>query len=348
MQRQPIRRWLIARAPQSPPSGKQGSAITIRGVTKHYPGAPRPAVDAIDLDVAPGEFVVLLGPSGCGKTTLLKMINRIYEPTGGTIEIDGLDITSIDAPELRRQIGYVIQQAGLFPHMKVGANIAVVPKLLRWDTNRIEQRVRELLELVGLPPDDYASRYPSQLSGGEQQRVGLARALAASPPTMLMDEPFGALDAITRTRLQDELRRIHRRISQTVLFVTHDIEEAVQLADRIVVMREGSIVQVGTPLEIVSEPADQFVSDLVGAHDVLRRFSLMPARAAMEPLRELLAGLPAVDGDSYLREALGVLVESGAPYLIVTEEDGTAIGSLSMDAIQRAASPSGNQAGHVS
>lgn len=201
--------------------------------------------------------------------------------------------------------------------------------------------MRELLDLVGLPPDDYANRYPTQLSGGEQQRVGLARALAASPPTMLMDEPFGALDAITRTRLQDELRRIHKRISQTVLFVTHDIEEAVRLADRIVVMREGSIAQVGTPLEIVSKPADQFVSDLVGAQDVLRRFSLMTASAAMEPLQDGMNGsVPTVEADSYLREALGMLVETGAPYLIVTDDSGEHIGSLSMDAIQRAASPS--------
>lgn len=313
----------------------------MRGVTKHYPGAPSPAVNAIDLDISPGEFVVLLGPSGCGKTTLLKMVNRIYEPTSGTIEIDGVNITSLKASELRRQIGYVIQQTGLFPHMRIAANVAVVPKLLKWDNARIHDRVRELLELVGLPPDDYADRYPSQLSGGEQQRVGLARAVAVSPPTMLMDEPFGALDAITRTRLQDELRRIHRHISQTILFVTHDIEEAVRLADRIVVMRAGSIVQVGTPLQIVSEPADQFVSDLVGAGDVLRRFSLMPARAAMEPLPLDSLDVPSVDAESYLREALSVLVESGAPYLVVRDEGGENIGSLSMNAITRAAAPSG-------
>jgi osmoprotectant transport system ATP-binding protein len=311
----------------------------MRGVTKQYPGAPHPSVNNVDLDISPGEFVVLIGPSGSGKTTLLKMINRIYEPTGGRIEIDGVDILSLKASDLRRQIGYVIQQAGLFPHMKVAANIAVVPGLLKWDKNRIDERVRELLELVGLPPDAYADRYPSQLSGGEQQRVGLARALAVSPPTMLMDEPFGALDAITRTRLQDELRRIHRRISQTVLFVTHDIEEAVMLADRIVVMRDGSIVQVGTPLQIVSEPADGFVSDLVGSHDVLRRFSLMTAIAAMDPLPTTAVDVPVVDAHSYLREALGVLVESGAPYLIVQDDDGKQIGSLSMNAIQRAASP---------
>lgn len=311
----------------------------MRGVTKLYPGAPAPAVDNIDLDVSPGEFVVLLGPSGCGKTTLLKMINRIYEPSGGTIEIDGVDILSMKASELRRGIGYVIQQTGLFPHMRIAANVSVVPKLLKWDNDRIRNRVHELLDLVGLPADDYADRYPTQLSGGEQQRVGLARALAASPPTMLMDEPFGALDAITRTRLQDELRRIHRRISQTVLFVTHDIEEAVRLADRIVVMRAGSIVQVGTPLEIVSQPADQFVSDLVGAGDVLRRFSLMPAHAAMEPMPPDGQDVPVVDADSFLREALSILMESAAPYLAVVDEDGQKIGSLSMDAITRAAAP---------
>lgn len=311
----------------------------MRGVTKLYPGAPAPAVDNIDLDVSPGEFVVLLGPSGCGKTTLLKMINRIYEPSGGSIEIDGVDILSMKASELRRGIGYVIQQTGLFPHMRIAANVSVVPKLLKWDNDRIRNRVHELLDLVGLPADDYADRYPTQLSGGEQQRVGLARALAASPPTMLMDEPFGALDAITRTRLQDELRRIHRRISQTVLFVTHDIEEAVRLADRIVVMRAGSIVQVGTPLEIVSQPADQFVSDLVGAGDVLRRFSLMPAHAAMEPMPQDGQDVPVVDADSFLREALSILMESAAPYLAVVDEDGQKIGSLSMDAITRAAAP---------
>jgi osmoprotectant transport system ATP-binding protein len=311
----------------------------MRSVTKHYPGAPAPAVDRVDLDISPGEFVVLLGPSGCGKTTLLKMINRIYEPTGGTIAIDGVDVQSLKASDLRRQIGYVIQQTGLFPHMKIAANIAVVPKLLKWDGERVRERVRELLDLVGLDPDSYADRYPSQLSGGEQQRVGLARALAASPPTMLMDEPFGALDAITRTRLQEELRRIHRRISQTVLFVTHDIEEAVRLADRIVVMRAGSIVQVGTPLQIVSEPSDAFVADLVGTHDVLRRFSLMPARAVMEPPRDGAEDVPVITADSFLREALSVLVETASPYLIVEDEDGQPVGSLSMDAITRAGAP---------
>lgn len=282
----------------------------------------------------------MLGPSGCGKTTLLKMINRIYEPTSGSIIIDGVEVQTLNASELRRHIGYVIQQTGLFPHMKVGENISVVPKLLKWDRARTRDRVRELLELVGLSPAIYADRYPSQLSGGEQQRVGLARALAAEPPTMLMDEPFGALDAINRTRLQEELKRIHAQFNQTILFVTHDIEEAVRLADRIVVMRQGGIVQVGTPLEIVTTPVDDFVADLVGAHDVLRRLSLMPARAAMEPLNGTPPdGTLSVPEHVFLREALSVLVESGSPSVTVTGSDGTAIGRLSMISIQRAAAP---------
>ena len=313
-----------------------GSSITIRGLTKKYPGSPRPAVDAVDLEINPGEFVVLLGPSGCGKTTLLKMINRISEPTSGEVEIDGQNIMNRKPAELRRQIGYVIQQTGLFPHMTIAANVAVVPNLLSWDKQRTNERINELLTLVDLPPEDYAKRYPPQLSGGEQQRVGLARALAVAPPTMLMDEPFGALDAITRRRLQDELLRIHKMISQTVVFVTHDIDEALKLADRIAVMNAGKVVQFDTPLEIVKNPADQFVADLVGADDVLRRFSLIAAGDAMDPLPEKVNGVPSISREVYLREALGVMAESGAPYVLVTDGD-EPIGSLSFDSIQRAA-----------
>ncbi|HWV24955.1 MAG TPA: ATP-binding cassette domain-containing protein, partial [Thermomicrobiales bacterium] len=219
------------------------------------------------------------------------------------------------------------------------ANVAVVPKLLKWDSRHIDQRINELLWLVGLPPEQYARRYPTQLSGGEQQRVGLARALAAKPATMLMDEPFGALDAITRSRLQGELKRIHQQIAQTVLFVTHDIEEAVRLADRIVVMREGRIVQVGSPLEIVSSPVDGFVSDLVGAGDVLRRLSLMPAGAAMQPLNGKVPDTTlTIDKHAFLREALGMLVESGRSHLTVTEGN-IPIGTLNMESIQHAAAP---------
>lgn len=319
---------------------KQGSSISIRELTKRYPRSKSAAVDAVNLQIEPGEFVVLLGPSGSGKTTLLKMINRIYEPTSGVIEINGVDVLSRSPSELRRQIGYVIQQTGLFPHMSVEANISVVPSLLKWSKSETQQRVYELLDLVDLPHADYADRYPTQLSGGEQQRVGLARALAVTPPTMLMDEPFGALDAITRRRLQDELIRIHEQISQTVVFVTHDIDEALRLADKIAVMRDGHIEQYGTPLEIMQTPVNQFVSDLVGADDVLRRFSLITAGDAMDPISTSIDGMPSVDREVYLRDVLGLMAESGAPYLVVTNgKSDEPIGTLSFESIQRAAAP---------
>ncbi|MDQ4100056.1 MAG: ABC transporter ATP-binding protein [Chloroflexota bacterium] len=321
---------------------RQGSAVRLEGVSKRYPGTSRPAVDNVSLHIAPGEFVALLGPSGCGKTTLLKMINRLYEPTAGKIWIDDIEVHDLKAPQLRRRIGYVIQQTGLFPHLRIRDNVAVVPELLKWDKRRIRSRVDELLQLVGLPPEDYARRYPAQLSGGEQQRVGLARALAAEPTTMLMDEPFGALDAITRGRLQEELARIHRQFRQTILFVTHDIEEAVHLADKIVVMRDGHVVQFDTPLQVVTAPADDFVADLVGAGDVLRRLSLVPVAAAIEPLSGSdgdRGRAPEISQGAFLRDALSRLVDSGADRLIVVDEDGHPSGTLSIRAVQRAAVP---------
>jgi len=281
--------------------------------------------------------VVLLGPSGCGKTTLLKLVNRLYEPTSGTIAINGVDTRSLPAPALRRRIGYVIQQTGLFPHMRVGENVAVVPRLVGWDKRRIAARVDELLNLVGLPAEEYRKRYPAQLSGGQQQRVGLARALAAEPSTLLMDEPFGALDAITRSRLQDELRRIHGLLGQTVIFVTHDVEEAVRLADRIVVMRDGRVVQDDTPLRILSHPADDFVRDLVGASDVLRRLSLIPVRDAFQSgTPDLTESCPPVAASVDLRAALNLLLDCGAPRLVVVDADARPIGTLDLEAIQRA------------
>jgi osmoprotectant transport system ATP-binding protein len=313
------------------------SSIEFQGVSKVYPGAERPAVAEASLTVEPGRFVVLLGPSGCGKTTLLKIVNRLYEPTAGRVLLDGVDVASMPAPRLRRRIGYVIQQSGLFPHMRVEENVAVVPRLLGWEKARIERRGAELLTLVGLPPGEYRRRYPAQLSGGEQQRVGLARALAAEPTTLLMDEPFGALDAITRTRLQEELRRIHRGYGQTVLFVTHDIEEAVRLADEIVVMREGRVVQFATPLEIVMNPADDFVADLVGANDVLRRLSLIAAGDLASP-RFGLDG-PHIARTANARTALSRLLESGTRTLTVVDEDDRPVGSLDLTAIQVASVP---------
>ncbi len=313
----------------------QGSRISIRHVSKQYGGSGAAAVDDVSLEIEPGELIVLLGPSGCGKTTLLKMINRLYEPTSGTIEIDGRDISAEPAPELRRRIGYVIQQAGLFPHMRVAENVAVVPSLLGWEKPRTAERVDALLELVGLPPDTYRRRYPAQLSGGEQQRVGLARALAARPPTLLMDEPFGALDAITRTRLQDELARIHRQLGTTILFVTHDIEEALRLADRIAVMRAGRVEQFDTPLAIMSHPANEFVASLVGADDALRRLSLVPVRDVAQ------AGVPAdgapeIPGSTDARTALAMLLEQGSATLTVLDPDGHPAGSVDLAALQSA------------
>jgi len=321
------------------------SAIAFDHVSKLYPGATRASVADATFLVEPGSFVVLLGPSGCGKTTLLKMVNRLYEPTSGQITIDGMDIRSLPAPALRRRIGYVIQQTGLFPHMRIGDNVAVVPRLLGWDKKRISTRVDDLLDFVGLPPAEYRRRYPAQLSGGEQQRVGLARALAAEPTTLLMDEPFGALDAITRTRLQDEIRRIHERFGQTILFVTHDIEEAVRLADRIVVMRAGEIIQYDEPMRIVMHPANDFVRDLVGAQDVLRRLSLLPVAAVVRPSAPgsshdtVPADRPAIARSTNLRTALGILLESGAPQVTVVDEDARPVGTLDLATIQASSAP---------
>ena len=253
--------------------------IRLEGVTKHYPGQDRPAVDGIDMDIPAGEIVIFVGPSGCGKTTLMKMINRLIEPTSGRIFIQGEDVTRGNPDQLRRRIGYVIQQIGLFPHMTIGDNIATVPKMLGWDKSRIDKRIDELLELVGLDARDFRSRYPKQLSGGQRQRVGVARALAVDPPVMLMDEPFGAIDPITRDRLQNEFLRLQEEIRKTIVFVTHDIDEAIKMGDRIAILREGArIAQYDTPEHILSAPADDFVADFVGAGASLKRLNLSRVR----------------------------------------------------------------------
>lgn len=243
--------------------------ITLRDVTKRYGEVT--AVDGVSFEVPSGEVCVLIGPSGCGKTTTLRMINRLIEPTAGTIEIDGQDVMGARPEELRRHIGYVIQSVGLFPHLTVAENVATVPKLLGWEKKRYEPKVRELLGIVGLPPAEYAGKYPRQLSGGQAQRVGVARALAADPPLLLMDEPFGAVDPITRERLQAEFARIQRELKKTVIFVTHDVDEAIKLADRIALMRSGRLEQYDAPETLLDHPASKFVHDFMGADRALKR-----------------------------------------------------------------------------
>ena len=248
--------------------------LEFRAATKRYPGATEPGVDRLTLEVPAGEICVLVGPSGCGKTTTMKMVNRLVEPTTGRVTIDGQDVMSLPAVELRRRIGYVIQQVGLFPHVTVAENIGVVPRLLGWPRRRIDDRVAELLELVGLDTA-YRTRYPAQLSGGERQRVGVARAMAADPPLMLMDEPFGAVDPIRRAALQNQFLRLQAEVRKTVIFVTHDVDEAIKMADRIAIMqRGGRLAQYAPPDEVLAAPASEFVERFVGADRGLKRLSL--------------------------------------------------------------------------
>ena len=259
----------------APAAGVSGAAIDLVDVTKRYPGQKAAAVDGLTLNVPAGEIVMFVGPSGCGKTTSLKMINRLIEPTSGTITIGGEDIRGKDVDQLRRHVGYVIQGGSLFPHMTVADNIAIVPRLLKWDRARTSNRVDELLDLVNLDPGKYRDRYPRELSGGQQQRIGVARGLAADPPVILMDEPFGAVDPITRQRLQDELLSIQDELRKTIVCVTHDIDEAIKLGDRVLILREGAqIAQYDTPEAILAAPASEFVEDFVGAGSTLKQLTL--------------------------------------------------------------------------
>ncbi|TMH64361.1 MAG: ATP-binding cassette domain-containing protein, partial [Betaproteobacteria bacterium] len=255
--------------------------IDLDALTKSFPGAPRPAVDRLTLSIPAGEVCVLIGPSGCGKTTTMRMINRMIEPDAGTIMVEGRNVLHVDPVELRRSIGYVIQQVGLFPHWSIADNIATVPRLLGWEPKRTGARVDELLALVGMEPSQYRHRFPRELSGGQKQRVGVARALAADPPVMLMDEPFGALDPITRAHLQAEFLRILRGLKKTIVFVTHDIDEAIKMGDRIAIMKDGRLVQYATPEAILARPMDAFVDEFVGSDRALKRLALIPAAEVM-------------------------------------------------------------------
>jgi len=317
-----------------------GAAVALRALYVRYAtngdaANGDAAVDGVDLDVAPGELLVLLGGSGAGKSTLLRTINRLVVPSSGSVLIDGNDVTTLAPAELRRGIGYVIQAVGLFPHMTVAENVAIVPQLLGWTPQRIDARVDELLGLVRLDRS-YRARLPRALSGGEQQRVGVARALAAEPRLLLMDEPFGAVDAIVRAELQDELLRIHRELQTTIVFVTHDVDEALRIADRIAVVQRGRLVQVDAPLHLLAHPQTDYVAALTHASDVLRRLALMRARdaATRGATPEVAASVPRIQADATLRDALGRLLIEGEP-LAVTE-NGTALGVLTFGAISEA------------
>ncbi|HLG75009.1 MAG TPA: ATP-binding cassette domain-containing protein [Ktedonobacteraceae bacterium] len=319
------------------------ATIAFKQITKQYPGTSKPAVDAVTFEVPEGSTCMLVGTSGSGKTTLLRMVNRLIEPTSGEIVIDGKNVLEENPIQLRRRIGYVIQQVGLFPHLTIAENVQVTAEIAGgWDKKRLAARTDELLELVGLPPSEYRKRFPRQLSGGQQQRVGLARALATDPSILLMDEPFGALDAITRARMQDELVRIQRDVHKTILFVSHDIEEAFKLGEQIAVMSEGRLVQLGSPVELLARPANDFVRKLVGADSVLRQLEYLPVTNALDNRPEVVSSahwgdVPSSPSDATLLDALLTLLATNAPFLTVHKapDDTTPAGTVSLASINR-------------
>ncbi len=318
--------------------------IKFRGVSKTYPGSERAVVNDLSFEILEGEICVLVGPSGCGKTTTMRMVNRLIEPTEGEILIDGEPNTAMSGTQLRRKIGYAIQQIGLFPHRTIAENIATVPSLLGWDKQRIRGRVDELLELVGLDPGDYRDRYPAELSGGQQQRVGVARAMAADPPIMLMDEPFGAVDPITRERLQDEFVNIQQDIKKTIVFVTHDIDEAIKMGDKIAILKQGGfLAQYDTPENILSNPNSEFVASFVGADRVLKRLSLTRVgEMDLEQANGGTDGLPRISDRMTARAALSELLGSGQSRAVVEMEGENRL--LTFEAIEALTSGAGQSA----
>src|SRR4051794_35241987 len=324
-------------ADESQPSAAD---VVFDHVTKRYPGRDEPAVDDLSLTIPAGEICMLVGPSGGGKTTALKLVNRLIDFDEGDILVGGQSVRSLEPVELRRRIGYVIQQVGLFPHMTIAGNIATVPRLMGWSRQRIAARVRELLELVGLDPDEDGDRYPAQISGGQRQRVGLARAMAADPLVMLMDEPFGALDPITRERLQSEFLRLHREVKKTVVFVTYDIDEAIKMGDHVALLREGGhLAQYDTPDRMLAHPAADFVARFVGADRALKRLSLRYLRALdLPPAPAGAAEDPAVTSarcETTLRDALALMLERGTDSLVVIDDGGQVAGIATAELIGR-------------
>ena len=337
-------------------SHPQAATLEFRNVSKTYAGSATPAIQDLSFEVPAGEVCVLVGPSGCGKTTAMRLVNRMIEMSGGDILLDGQSVRTRDPADLRREIGYAIQQIGLFPHQTIADNIATVPRLLGWPRERVRARVDELIELIGLDPEEMRGRYPAQLSGGQRQRVGVARALAADPPLMLMDEPFGAIDPINRERLQNELKRLQARLRKTIVFVTHDIDEAIKMGDRIAVLKAGGVLaQYATPPELLMQPADEFVEDFVGADRALKRLAL--TRVSDIDLWKVDAARPytlvddgdgrpvawerdgrrrealTVERDAVLRDALSDMLRSEVQYGVVVDEHGQVTGLLSVEII---------------
>ncbi|PJH91557.1 choline ABC transporter ATP-binding protein OpuBA [Bacillus sp. SN1] len=303
--------------------------LTLENVSKTYKGGKK-AVNNVNLKIAKGEFICFIGPSGCGKTTTMKMINRLIEPSAGKIFIDGENIMEQDPVELRRKIGYVIQQIGLFPHMTIQQNISLVPKLLKWPEQKRKERARELLKLVDMGPE-YLDRYPHELSGGQQQRIGVLRALAAEPPLILMDEPFGALDPITRDSLQEEFKKLQKTLHKTIVFVTHDMDEAIKLADRIVILKAGEIVQVGTPDDILRNPADEFVEEFIGKERLIQSSS-----PDVERVDQIMNTQPVtITADKTLSEAIQLMRQERVDSLLVVDDGHVLQGYVDVEIIDQ-------------
>ncbi|HSM57486.1 MAG TPA: ABC transporter ATP-binding protein [Candidatus Sulfomarinibacteraceae bacterium] len=303
--------------------------IKLENVTKIYPGSTTPAVQDLTMQVPEGETCVLIGPSGCGKTTTMKMINRLIEPSDGQIYVNGNNVMQQDPVRLRRDIGYVIQQIGLFPHMTIEDNISVVPQLKGWDKNRTSKRIDELLDMVGLEPSQFRKRYPRELSGGQRQRVGVARALAADPPVMLMDEPFGAIDPITRDHLQNEFLRLQRRINKTIVFVTHDIDEAIKMGTLICILAVGGVLQqLDTPTNLLANPVNAFVADFVGADRGLKRLNLVRVGSVMR------TDFKAARYDSVAADVVSTMQEEGTDSLLVVDDADRLVGYVTLEAAQ--------------
>jgi len=327
----------------------KAAELELQRVSKRYDGQREPAIGDLSFTVPAGEVCVLVGPSGSGKTTAMRLINRMISITSGDILLGGSSVLERDARELRREIGYVIQQTGLFPHQTVGENIATVPGLLGWPKQRIADRVHELLELIGFDPEEMAGRYPAQLSGGQRQRVGVARALAADPPLMLMDEPFGAIDPINRARLQDEFLALQRMVKKTIVFVTHDIDEAIKMGDRIVILRDGGqLAQYDTPREILIHPADDFVAQFVGADRGIKRLSLTTVGelklAAPESVTQAQAAT--VPAQASVKDALSAILTAGGEAVSVVDPDGRVLGMLTLGLIEQMLVAETAQAAH--